>query len=338
MPPHLSPDTLLSACDSAQDIPRSFRAQTEIQRHVVRYTTALNVEMPANAKHSLIQMFDGELERIRAKFRDAWCADTEINLQSAKLYLYGISFVSYGNKNTRSIAPSQGSVASKSILCSGLTAAVSLIYNFSYLDQTESERRSLSPGYGGYFPLLSYPNHYFTSAFFAVVFLLKYLAIYTEASESDKDLARNHIGIVHRKFASLAQSLSHLRAARTIEVLGRMPIAMNAREDLHVNTRLGASLLFDAVWTAAQIRNRPNEYAERPLTPTLEADIQTAANATAAAHALPDFWDTQNNISEQTLQEVDPNWTFPFGLWDDRLFDAMAFGQNMEFDMTSLQN
>ena len=293
--------------------------------------------MPANAKHSLIQMFDGELERIRAIYHDAWSAEAEINLQSAKLYLYGISFVCRSKDNAGSTAPSRASISTKSILCSASTSAVSLIYNFSCLDPADSESESLSPGYGGYPPLLFYPKHYFESVFFAVVFLLKYLAVYTEASDSDKDLARNHIGIVHRKFTTLSQSLSHLRAARTIEVLGRMPIARNARKSLHVNTRLGASLMFDAVWTAAQIRNRPNESSERPLTPTLEADLQTAANAAAAARSISDFSDMQHHISEQTVQLADPNWSFPWGLWDDRLFDAMAFEQHMAFDMNGLQ-
>lgn len=71
-------------------IPRDFVVQIEIQRHVARYISTLENQTDLQARFSITQVFDRELDSIRAEFQDAWSATAEFNLLIAKLYLYAM--------------------------------------------------------------------------------------------------------------------------------------------------------------------------------------------------------------------------------------------------------
>jgi hypothetical protein len=103
-------------------IPRSFSAQIEIQRHIVRYISALDAQSEPRSRCSITQLLDKELEVIRSDFADAWSGETEFHLLGAKLNLYAFCFApqivlqsSYDEQSHRL----RGSVSSTAILYKG---------------------------------------------------------------------------------------------------------------------------------------------------------------------------------------------------------------------------
>jgi hypothetical protein len=56
--------------------------------------TVMDDVKDSKIQQSLVQHFDRELENVRDKFQDAWSPEIEFNLQSAKVYLYALCFLS----------------------------------------------------------------------------------------------------------------------------------------------------------------------------------------------------------------------------------------------------
>ncbi len=87
---------------------------------------------------SLIRLFEQDLDNVQHKFQHAWTDETEINLQSAKLHLYALCFISQDFQSPDNITT--GNAASfKLIVISGLAAAVRLIYVFSEICASPAE-------------------------------------------------------------------------------------------------------------------------------------------------------------------------------------------------------
>jgi hypothetical protein len=93
----------------------------------------------------------------------------------------------------------------------------------------------------------------------------------------------------------------------------------------HVKTRLGASLLYNAIWTAAKIRGRLNDpefsitaipsNSTPSATDGMDQDMRTVADFSQGADMMPQ-------------QATAFGHSFPWGLWDDELFDTLGFGWN----------
>jgi hypothetical protein len=276
--------------------------------------------------HSLIQIFDSALDAAKMQYADDWTAEAEINLQAAKLYLYGIYFVAKGQTNP-TVSSIWSDVSSQLLLHGGLRTAARLIYIFSTLEEDSIQ---LSPGsdMDRNARLLSYPKHYFRTLMFAVVFLFKFLAVNKQASDSDKDLALNSISTTHRLFKGFVTSLEHLRVARSIEFMGRIPGTADTASALHVDTRLGASILYDYVWRAAQLRNRPyiSRDRERETSPTIEEDIRTVGSNKLSSGKTPKIPKDKNEEPQDDGHLQVEAWEFPWSEWDDRLFDDLMTG------------
>jgi hypothetical protein len=96
LPPHLcNPSQIdqISMLYGSPSLPRLFVAETEIHRQVGHYNTQLDGLTDARTQHSLVQLFDGELDGTKRSFQNAWTVDLDIRLDAAKLYLYAFCYL-----------------------------------------------------------------------------------------------------------------------------------------------------------------------------------------------------------------------------------------------------
>jgi hypothetical protein len=329
-----------SICRDADTIlPRSFIACTEIQRQIGRYTAQLDGIIDNHAQQSLTSFLDRELESIKPSYYDVWSPVLEMHLQAAKLFLYGLCFV-----NEQRLAPqssssrSQVSTYSQLIMQHGLTAASRLINiladihtsTASLLDSItySSHTNSCSS------QLLFYPKPYFTNLYFATIFLLRYLVAQPHASQHDREQAINQITTSHQIFSDLGCSRDHKRAGILIEILGRMTRSGGLPPNLHIKSRLGASLIYDSTVNAGVFRNKdpntgqlasPNKWITLNESGTLPPAPEELADYTAAlSNHSKSGSNTDTSPMLESYIQMDEGWTW--GMWDDQIFDSLAMG------------
>ena len=259
MPPPLSASShieVIAALCKDSSIPRRYRARADIQKRVVQLTTSLDSpRLDFRTRHSLIKIYEQELDDVQGIYEDVWSDDLEIEWLGAKLYLFGTSFVSHGT-NANSIETESPVLAAREVLQRGLAAAIGILDTISRMKlppTARGENRSDSPDY--IYQLGFYPKHFFRIGGFANFFLLWFLAVDAQASPSDKELARTYITFTYRLMISFKQSPEHVRAGNAIEELARMPISSGQPSSLRVNTRLGASFMYSYTLDGAAAAN-----------------------------------------------------------------------------------
>jgi hypothetical protein len=237
-------------------LPRVFVAETEIHRQVGRYNIQLDGLTDARTQHYLIQLFDGELDGIKRSFQNAWTVNLDIRLDAAKLYLYAFCYLTRKTP-TSDVAGVDGMTASFNfVLQQGLFVAYHLIDRFSALAVVEEGTiSSLHVSDESFGRLLYYPKPYHTALFFATVFLLQFLTIQTNASQTDRDFAINHVTRAHHIFSQFRSSREHKRAALLIEVLARLTRSSGGQAN-PITTRMGASIQYSQTLLAGQARRR----------------------------------------------------------------------------------
>jgi hypothetical protein len=304
--PHM--DAILA---SPSGLPRVIVAQTDIQLHVARFTRALDHTGEATAKVMYINMFERDLERLRGTFESTWSNNLELNLTGAKLYLYSHIFVvrRQGSdtigQNARALLEDSGS---RKIIYSGLTAAVSYIHSFSEQTQSVPSPESCDTSPASSLPQtsqqMSYPHHYGRTLVLASFYLLKFLALAPDVPEAEQELARNHLTTSYNIFMSYTTRES-IATAKTIELLVK---TAGIPAEGKVNTRHGASVIFDGLLTFSQLekaRNAGKLDRAEPETPALESTDVT-----------PGYDGFDNGFSIAEFLNTD--WNLP---WDTNFFD-----------------
>ena len=211
---------------------------------------ALDAASDSRTRMSLIEVFDHDLNQVQNTYERVWTEDLEIHLQGAKLFLYGFSVSPVGKQNAGNKGYQADSSATtlRIVVQLGLAAAVRIARvacRLKYYIVHVSGKASAisSPDSGG--GLVHPPKQHYRTLFFATVFLLWFLAIEIQASDADKELARNYTGAMHRLFLSFGASPEHLRVAKTIEALSRVPMSANlSLSNTSVSGRLGASFMY----------------------------------------------------------------------------------------------
>lgn len=109
---------------------------------------------------SLVQHFDGDLESVRERFADAWSQEAEFNLQSAKVYLFALCFLSeYFSPDDNSIPPESFPATLRVLILSGVVAAVRLIHIFSEIGASSTNGLPDDPK-ASYSFVFNYPKMY----------------------------------------------------------------------------------------------------------------------------------------------------------------------------------
>lgn len=200
---------------------------------------------------SLTQMFDRQLDELKKSNNALWRSKLEIEWCNAKLYLYALTFT-LPTSSTPSFN-TQMQIHRQEILYKALEAASRLITELTILGQQCTS--DLYPG-----GLLSFlPKPYFTALFNATTFLFRFMATYITRTPAQEIRAMACTVEAHTIFQSFPKQRELTRAAIHIEtlidILRENNPGVNINE-LAVKNKLGASVMFDAVFHACRQRNR----------------------------------------------------------------------------------
>ncbi|KAF2662881.1 hypothetical protein K491DRAFT_672723 [Lophiostoma macrostomum CBS 122681] len=279
-------------------------AMTEIQRHVARNTISLEDLSIHGPQVSLVRYFTQEMGAIRKRYTNVWTASTEINLQGAMVYVLTHCLLLADNDQDAETQDPDAQQFVTLIMQQGHDAAIRLIKVVEELGLATATNPAYTRAEDGGAPLLAHPKQHFRLAFQACLFLLKYLDHSLTASTSDQDAARTAVLKVHQIFKQFHSREEFQRAARTLEVLARAVVPGGRRIKTIVRTRMGASLNYNAVWTAAELRGRQHD-----------------PGFTVAASAALEPIERYPLVSASAPENV-----FPWGAWDDAAYDENAFG------------
>ncbi len=142
--------------------------------------------------------------------------------------------------------------------------------------------------------------------------------------------------LAHQLFTRFKAAGEPNRAAQMIELLGRMSRPGGGRLKLHVNDRFGASLLYDALLEADEIRKREGKAADflpTPDDPHSDGDVPVVILPPTALAQLEVSMENQNQAKEMVLEQQAQEWSFPWGVWDSALHDSLFFGESWDPNM-----
>ncbi|KAK3389577.1 hypothetical protein B0H63DRAFT_463977 [Podospora didyma] len=324
-------------------LPKVIVAQTDIQLHVARFTRALDSSMDGAAKVMYINMFERDLDRLRTTFESTWTGNVEFNLIGAKLYLYSHIFVA--RKRSQSDRDSRRSNGARSLLLdpgsskiiySGLSSAVSYIHSFSELSRVAmSTPASISESPGAFLPhgsnaQMYYPHHYWRTMALAAFYLLKFLALAPDVPVAEQELARNHLTMAHSNLMMYASSVEHTATAKTFELLLR---TAGMPAEGKVNTRLGASIIYDGLLTFSQLQKARSAgkldmdrmVGPEPPSQSAETSATTTGLDLSAAASTPGGYDAAfDNAAFSIAEFLNTDWDLP---WYTNFFDFGGGGE-----------
>ena len=339
MPPPISSPhflgTVKKACSQVSSLlPSNFQALLGI-RQVAASSISHLLNISDGGSHtthfSLTQYFDRQLDDIKADYPTCWTPALEVELQGAKLYLYAttLALPRVGHPND-AIAES---LHRETELQKGLMAATTLIKHTTTLSLMPADSNCYIAGH-----LTFYPKQSFTTLFFAAAFLFRLLLSSRTATQRDRKLAVTGLMEAHKIFQSFYKDRDHVRAAihieTFVEILRFEPPAncqSSSYTDLVVTDRLGASVMWDAVFCSARYRNRQsaNGASGTPHTWRTVNDDSADRLPLAPKEKCVSFSPPVNN---STMSDVgDTSWLEP---WDAYVMD---FGVGAEqFDMLEM--
>lgn len=202
-----------------------------------------NVEDPA-VHFSLTEVFDDQLNELKRDNAGKWRSELEIEWCNSKLYLYALTFL------VPLTTHSSQHINRQQVLHRALEAASILIAEMTKLGSRNSS--DLNPG-----GLLSFvPKPYFASLFNATTFIFRFMAVCI-STNVQKSLALQLTVDAHKIFQSFPEQRELTRAAIHIEMFIDVLRhgASLKMDELVVTNKLGASVMFDAIFQACRQRN-----------------------------------------------------------------------------------
>ena len=309
-------ETIHSMCRKT-DIPRNFATQTEIQRHVARYISILERQTDTCSRCAITQMLDQDLDSMKVQFKDGWCDEVEFNFLAAKLYLYALCFAPHSIRSSSSQEAHGAShieVTAHVLLHHGLTTVVQLVGTFSafhHLQLHEGNVQIHTPrGRDDFDHRIFYPKVYFRTLFFAVCFLLFFLSTNSNTTPEDKYSVQVQVDAIYQIFSKVSASEEHKHAAKNIQALRQaINLEIGSPENV-VQSRLGASIYFNALRTTKKLKLKKARRGEHTdLGSTREDDANHPAS---------------NGLGLEPALETTPQpylWEFPWNMFDNPLLE-----------------
>jgi len=309
----------------------TLRIMAEMEVIICHSTNQLEMITDTSSHYSMTSMFDTQLDSLAEKYRDSWSPELEMNLQSCKMFLYGMTFTLPGPET-------EGEVPflmySDTILYKGVSAAQTFISTMTrlYEDVTPGlDRTDNPPG------LLNFlPRSAFISLFMAASFLFKFMSSGEEAEDSDRGSAVSKICEAHKIYSHFPTSRDHVKGATHIEILAGAVRTGEARalhhDDLFIKDRLGTSLLFDTYFRSTLYRNRNAENGlikptknwkmmnDEVLLPPLPKEVAELAVANGkTGHSMVSNGNGQH--TDDTIEGVDHDTAWLWAPWETYLED-----------------
>ncbi|OAL47241.1 hypothetical protein IQ07DRAFT_134475 [Pyrenochaeta sp. DS3sAY3a] len=324
-PPISSPSDLhrlLEFYESETD--RGLVAATEIQRQMVRNISTLNDSGFRGPQATMLQSMMLELDAIERRFADIWSDSLSINLQAVKLYTLEHCLTLTSSHPNRATPDTDHFVTTT--LQTGLGPAISLIAIITHQCPPTQPDPPVTRLAAGGSPLLANPKQHSRAAFYACIFLIHYLDHATAASTVDQDAARAAVVALHRVFMQFPSRGLLTRAGRTIEVIARSIVPGQRRLEPIVKSRMGGSLVCNALWLASRLRGRGDP-----------DDLSVALGQ--EVYGVGGRQDDGGGAAEREGLEAvgfgSQVEVFPWGVWDDGVYDELGMSWDGQVLQTS---
>ena len=214
-----------------------------------------------STQYTMIQIFEQQIDNIKIRHAEGWSTSLEAQIQGAKMYLLGMTL-------TLDL-PSDNQLP-QAIICRKLALERSMGATQAYISAitslSDQEVPSLSSA-SGY--LTFHPKYLFVMLMGAACYLFRFLVSYQGATQSQQALVIQRMTQAHRIFQSFPEHRDAVRACIMIEMLvGRLKLGNTQDiQGLAIKTRLGASVVSDALFRAAEVR-------QRDLAPLSQSDAE----------------------------------------------------------------
>lgn len=319
-PPHIRTVTLF-----CQDpwIPQEYVSTIEICVRIARYLTLLEDDQQSSALCSPIQICLDDLESVKVKSARNWTPQNQVVLQTAQIYLRMSSFVALTGGNA--ISRTSQALA-KTLLNAAQDTAIQLI---SYVSTLSAEAQTNATNFLEQTqPFPGAPKHTARIVFFAATVLLKFLETQPSPQCEEGEAARNAFQRAHHSFHAYPRDSERMLAGKTLEVAGRAIGNGKAQLRNNITTRMGASVMFNTIWLGGILRGRDHEAEYSGNIQALSTlDQPRIANETETSSRPEES--NQSPLAAQTnllgVHSFEPEFSyFPFGVWDDDIFDEWA--------------
>lgn len=231
-------------------LPQEFAYQLRVYQILAKFLNTIVENSQEILNHSLIRIIDSEIDGLRERFSGCWIPQVEISSLTAKLLLYTTAIIRLPSDH----------ISRNLLMRNTLSVTVRIIYIMN-----EGIAYS-SPSFPAIHPQSTLPKNCYRTLVIATTFLLRFFVLNTQATAEEQELARNHVAIAQRFLAAGSKNAQDERAkgARLFEILSsQKPVDLD-NSKLKVDDRMGASLFYDAVTKAQELRQRPTE-VEEPL-------------------------------------------------------------------------
>lgn len=249
--------TTIARITSDQAIPRHFAAISEIQICVAKYTVLISESSENHVAVSLERTFKYELDLTKDRFAACWDTDIECIFLTAKLHLVATLAVSQSKQLDAAGEGSSGTIQGSSLrvnLSEGFSSAIRLV-QLLCLDQDTGQASNAHAIPANEIYMNALPKLYFRALVFAAFYLLRY---HVSGPAVDGDLARSHVGTAcsYLRKHSTDSTDEPGRAAAAIETLNRYSASKGMRA-MRISDRMGASIFYDALAMASELRTKP---------------------------------------------------------------------------------
>lgn len=188
------------------------RASLAIHEVLCNYTVSLEDADDPSLQLSLTKTFDGSIDTIKQTYSAQWTLELDILSQFVKLNLYAKAvFLTIPDSAG---LDDQMSITKHTLLIRGLELASSLIRHVKSISMLPVKQGQYDAG-----KLTFYPAYFFTSLFFAAIFLFRAFISDVAVSYTHKVFAIEGMVEAHKIFRLLSFHRDAVRASRVIEKL-----------------------------------------------------------------------------------------------------------------------
>lgn len=209
----------------------------------------------------MTETYNARMIALRTTAQESWTWSTalDVQLESARLHLFAMTFIQEPHGHD-----AQVQMYRCTMLQNLLKSASSLISTMTGMSNQEISGHHY---FGGI--LTFYPKHYFLSLILATSCLFRFLIASRNTTQTQQLLAITRITEAHKIFQSFPDHRNAMRACITIELaMGYIyRLAHDNNRDMFIKNRLGASIVLDMGFRAAQQRNfNPLDGTTAPMT------------------------------------------------------------------------